>query len=170
MIDRHSALWSYFTDSQKRLAAVGEFLINDRRQHPSVDLSDYSYIVFPFAKLYEGFLKHVFRDLKIISEDRYRDTHYRIGKALSPGLVEKLGKRSAYGHIQKQFSKELATKLWKTWKEGRNVIFHYYPGNVQALSEKEAIDKVYMIIDAMGSIIEASGLSNHDRLKREQSQ
>lgn len=149
MIEEDSPLWRYLSSEQQSLARDGQLLIEDRKAHPNEHLSDYSYLVFPFAKLYEGFLKQLFLDLVIISATDYRSDHYRIGKALSPNLVRRLGKRSAYGHIEDKFGKELAHRLWHAWKQGRNLIFHYFPANFRALKEQEAHERITLLTDAM---------------------
>ena len=133
----------------RALATDGQMLIDDRNKHPEERLSDYSYLVFPFAKLYEGFLKDIFRDLGIIQERDYRSDHFRIGKVLSPNLAQRLGKRSAWRQIEERFGRTLADRLWHTWKEGRNLLFHYFPHNFRALTQATAEDLVTEIVDTM---------------------
>lgn len=153
MLKPDSPLWQYLSSDQRQLAMDGQLLIADRRTHPSVHLSDYSYLVFPFAKLYEGFLKQLFRDIGAITEREYQSDHFRIGKALSPNLARLLGSRSAYTWITRRYSAELATTLWMTWKEGRNLIFHYFPHNLQRLSFDEADAVVSKILAAMDEAV-----------------
>lgn len=138
---------------QRQLAADGQLLIEDRSAHPNEQLSDYSYLVFPFSKLYEGFLKQAFRDLHIINEQDYRSDHFRLGKVLSPNLTRRLGKRSAYDMIDKQYGRALADQLWLTWKQGRNLVFHYFPHNFRRLSLTEATILVDMIIRTMEELV-----------------
>ena len=59
--------------------------------HINEDPTDYSYLVFPYAKLYEGFLKDIFLSAEIISQTEYVSDHFRIGKALSPSMVSRFG-------------------------------------------------------------------------------
>ena len=47
---------------------------------------DYSFIVFPAAKAYEGYLKKLFLDLGFIERDDYYGKRFRIGMALNPQL------------------------------------------------------------------------------------
>lgn len=154
MIPESSLLWQYLSVTQKQLATDGQLLLEDRERHPNEYLSDYSYLVFPFAKLYEGFLKQLFLDLSVISEREYQSKHFRVGKVLSPNLVRRLRERSAYGHITKRYGKELADALWNTWKQGRNLVFHYFPHNVSRLSLGAAKDLIAMIIATMMHAIE----------------
>lgn len=149
MIKNGSELWQYLSDNQKTLAGDGQYLLEDTRVHENPEPTDYSYLVFPYAKMYEGFLKQVFRDLSIISQRDYESERFRIGKALSPNLVRRLGGRSAYLQIEEQFGKDLATRLWHTWKEARNLVFHYFPHNYRSLSRDQAEDLIRMIVETM---------------------
>lgn len=149
MIIEGSLLWQYLSPEQRLLAHDGQLLIDDRNAHPTERLSDYSYLVFPFAKLYEGFLKQLFRDVGIIDEVDYKSDHFRIGKALSPNMIGRLGRRSAYATVASRYSKELATRLWHTWKDGRNLVFHYFPHNLRALTFDHAQSIIATIIGTM---------------------
>jgi hypothetical protein len=153
MITEGSALWNYLSPDQRVLARDGAFLVADTQIHHDEEPTDYSYVVFPFAKLYEGFLKQLFLDLGIIREREYRSEHFRIGKVLSPNLVGRLRGNSAYGQIQERYGKELATRLWHTWKNGRNMVFHYFPHNYRALNLDQANGVVAQIIDTMNEAI-----------------
>ena len=149
MIDHGSPLWNYLSDQERILADDGAFLIADSEIHKDQDPTDCSYLVFPYAKLYEGFLKDLFRDLGIIEEREYRSNHFRIGKVLSPNLARRLGKRSAYEQICNQYSAELAETLWHAWKEGRNLVFHYFPADFRLLSKEQALSCITTLIHAM---------------------
>lgn len=153
LIQKDSQLWQYLTPEMRQLAEDGRLLIDDRKLHPNEQLSDYSYLVFPFAKLYEGFLKQLFRDLHVIDERDYTSDHFRIGKALSPNLAGRLGRRSAWLQIEQRFGGELANRLWHTWKEGRNLVFHYFPQNYRALTLKQATLLVGSILDTMEAAV-----------------
>ncbi len=154
MIIQTSRLWQYLSAEQQSLARDGQLLMEERKEHPNEHLGDHSYLVFPFAKLYEGFLKQLFRDLGIISAIDYRSDHFRIGKSLSPHMVGRLGERSAYRQLEKKFSKELADQLWHAWKQGRNLIFHYFPHNYHALTLAQAQQMVDLLIRAMEEAVE----------------
>ena len=154
MIATDSLLWGYLSPTQRQLAVDGQLLVDDWKEHHITELSDYSYLVFPFAKLYEGFLKQLFRDLDVITERDYQSAHFRVGKVLSPNLVRRLGSRSAYGHVAKRYGTTLADRLWSTWKEGRNLVFHYFPHNVRRLSFIEANEIITMIEACMAEAVE----------------
>ncbi|KKR00540.1 MAG: hypothetical protein UT26_C0041G0006 [Microgenomates group bacterium GW2011_GWC1_39_12] len=149
MIDHGSPLWNYLSDQERILADDGAFLVADSAIHKDQDPTDYSYLVFPYAKLYEGFLKDVFRDLGIIVERDYRSNHFRIGKVLSPNLTRRLGKRSAYGQLRDRYGAELAEALWHAWREGRNLVFHYFPSDFRLLAKEQALACIQTLIQAM---------------------
>jgi len=134
----HDRYWQYLSQNQKDLITEGEIIMNDVMRNHSYRFKDYSFLVFPFAKAYEGFLKQLFKDIKFISHLDYISDHLRLGKLLSPHLIGKLGERSLYKKISDQTSPEFAEKIWNCWKEGRNKIFHYFPHNLRAISFEEA--------------------------------
>ena len=103
VINRKSKLWEYLTEEIQGLISDGESLIIES-QKDDWPVSDYSYLVFPFAKAYEGFLKRLFLDLDMIREDEYYGDEIRIGRILNPfyndkkhSVYEKLGKHKKVG-------------------------------------------------------------------------
>ncbi len=148
-ISEGSIVWQYLSEPKRVLLGDGAFLLADSVNHRDQEPTDYSYLVFPYAKLYEGFLKDLFLDLDIIDTRDYESDHFRIGKALSPNLAKKLGRRSAYAQIVLRFGKDLATRLWHTWKNGRNLVFHYFPHNYRALTLDQARQLISMITETM---------------------
>jgi len=112
---------------------------------------DYSFIVFPAAKAYEGFLKHLFLERGFISEEDYYGKRFRVGKALNPSLEKRLrAKESVYDKIV-QFSgeKDLADKMWHTWKVCRNLLFHWFPNEKNVISFKQAKEKVGLVVETI---------------------
>src|SRR4030043_892236 len=111
---------------------------------------DYSFIVFPAAKAYEGFLKKLFLDLGFITEEDYYGKHFRIGKALNPSLPKELRREGVYDKIVQYCQGEgLAEKLWEAWRLSRNLTFHWFPNEKNAITLAEAGERVEMIIDAI---------------------
>ena len=105
-----------------------------------IGFSDYSFVVFPFAKVYEGFLKKLFLQIGAINEYQYNNDRWRVGRALNPQLEKDLRHtESVYDRIVNYCGGvELADKLWQAWKKGRNQVFHFWPGKTQPLSLEEA--------------------------------
>ncbi len=147
--DRYGQFWGYLSQTQKDLISEGEYLMNDIIKHQSYKFKDYSFLIFPYAKAYEGYLKQLFKEIDFISHLDYISDHLRLGKLMSPNLIGRLGNRSLYKKIQEKTSKELADRIWETWKLGRNQIFHYFPHNLKAVSFEEAEQIVARIIETM---------------------
>lgn len=147
--DEYAEFWAYLSSNQKDLILEGQYLMNDVIKEQAYKFKDYSFLVFPFAKSYEGFLKQLFKDNRFISHLDYISDHLRLGKLLSPNMIPNLGERSLYLKIKTSSSQELADKIWQTWKIGRNEIFHYFPHNLKAISFQEAENNANQIIETM---------------------
>ena len=148
--DKNSAFWQYLSAGQKGLIEEGLYILGLTKDHPDTNIADYSYLVFPFAKAYEGFLKQLFLDLEFISKAEYESDRFRIGKALNPYLEKRLQQYSIYNKVVYLLGNhELADELWRVWKTGRNLIFHYFPHNLKALSLKEAESVISDILNVM---------------------
>jgi hypothetical protein len=151
LVERTSLLWQYLSEEQRSLVEDGELLLENSHLIPK-GLSDYSYLVFPFSKAYEGFLKKVFLDMKLIRPEEYYGDEIRIGRILNPHFNKEYG--SVYNRLcRKGISKngvnEVSEKLWTTWKNARNLVFHYFPHNFRRLTFEEAKGLVDEIIEAM---------------------
>jgi len=111
---------------------------------------DYAFVVFPAAKAYEGFLKKLFLDLGFISEDDYFGKRFRVGKALNPNLEAHFRNESVYDKLVGFCGgKDLADKLWDTWRLSRNLIFHWFPKERNAITLEEARERCNMILDSL---------------------
>ena len=135
-----SELLPLFRDGEKLLALA------------PTGLSDYSFVVFPFAKVYEGFLKKLFLSIGAINEWQYNNDRWRVGRALNPQLEKELRHESVYDRIVEHCGGvELADRLWQAWKRGRNQIFHFWPGRNKALTlgdAKEIISQIEATMEA----------------------
>ena len=109
---------------------------------------DYSFIVFPAAKAYEGFLKKMFLDLGFITNEDFYGKRFRVGKALNPALEAEFREREGvYDKVVKFCGgNEIAERLWMTWKECRNLLFHWFPNETNAITLDDARKKVDMVI------------------------
>jgi hypothetical protein len=148
--------WDYLGEDLQKLLMTSEFIYGavkgwgaDLPAGRRV-LHDYSFVVFPAAKAYEGFLKKLFLEMKFITEDDYYGKHFRIGKALNPSLEKELRREGVYDKIV-QFcqGRDLADKLWETWKFSRNLTFHWFPNEKNAITLPEAGERIEMIIGAI---------------------
>ncbi len=147
--DTYGEFWEYLSQNQKDLFLEGNFLMNDIIRHTDYTFKDYSFLIFPYAKAYEGYLKKLFLDLKFISHLDYISDHLRLGKLMAPQLVAHLGERSLYTKIKQKTTKETADLIWETWRVGRNQVFHYFPHNTRYVSFEEAEETVNRIIMTM---------------------
>jgi len=97
--------WGYLGSDLQKLLSTSEFIYRAVESWGADspggkrEFSDYSFIVFPAAKAYEGFLKKLFFDLGFITEEDYYGKHFRIGKALNPSLPKELRHNGAYDKI-----------------------------------------------------------------------
>ena len=158
LVDRKSNLWDYLLPEQQEIIEDCEKLIEDAHLHPKM-LTDYSYIVFPMAKVYEGFLKKFLLDTGLIYQQQYESDHFRIGKVLNPNLPDHLKIEGLYDKICAHVGRsELADRFWNTWKRGRNLLFHYFPGNLQRITLLEAIEIAQEISSTMSLAVTACKL------------
>lgn len=150
--------WSYLRKELQELLDQSLLLIETVEKWGSdlpgerQEFHDYAFIVFPAAKAYEGFLKSLFLDLGLISEKVYFGKRFRVGKALNPALDRRYRKKEGvYDQLVDYCQgKELADFLWQTWKECRNLLFHWFPNERNAISFNEAKQRFEMIITAIG--------------------
>jgi hypothetical protein len=143
-----------FAEAKKYLSQHQEELLNDteivlKRLQIKDNISDYSFLVSPIAKSYEGFLKDFFLKIGIISEVEYESDRFRVGKTLNPSLRYK--RFSVFQKLANYHERgeELAEVLWDAWKFGRNEIFHYFPSNYKSLTKSEAEERIDLLLRAM---------------------
>jgi hypothetical protein len=84
---RQGILWGYLEPDIRGLIQDGEALL-DYAERFKGTISDFSFLVFPFSKAYEGFLKKLFLDLDLMREDEYYGDDIRIGRVLNPSFAE----------------------------------------------------------------------------------
>src|SRR3990167_4923454 len=142
--------WSYIHEDLQELLKQASLLV-DKVGSWDEKFHDYAFIVFPAAKSYEGFLKTLFHDLGFISDEDFNGKRFRIGKALNPSLENHL--REKEGVYDKLVSfcqgSELADTLWETWKKARNLLFHWFPNERNAINFEEARVRINIILDTM---------------------
>jgi hypothetical protein len=153
--------WSYLSEDLQGLLKQS-YLLWGVVKNWDQKFPDYSFIVFPASKAYEGFLKKAFLDLGFITKEDYYGKHFRIGKALNPSLEAYLReKESVYDRIVNFCGgKELADRLWNTWKDCRNLVFHWFPDQKRDISFEEAKRRVEQIIEAIDSLFKECKIEN----------
>lgn len=113
-------------------------------------LPDYTFVVFPASKAYEGFLKDFLLKLELIDEPTYSSRRFRIGRAINPDVSPSQRDRFwLYDNIKHQCGEALAKQLWYTWLECRNHLFHYFPHSDQPLTLLQAREKLDQVTAAI---------------------
>ena len=136
---------------QRELLAQSVFLIKDVQTHKA-DFYDYSFVIMPAAKAYEGFVKDLVFGLGLISKKRYEGKRFRVGKALNPEMSRHNpdGFEILYDDLERVCQNPLIPKtLWQTWIDCRNRTFHYFVHNSIQVSLPHAIEKVEQIMAAI---------------------
>ncbi len=153
--------WGYLSEDIQKLLLTSEFLYEvvhgwggdlpggrDR-------IHDHSFILFPAAKAYEGFLKKLFLDLGFIGSEDYYGKHFRIGRALNQSLPRELRNESVYDKLVTFCrGKELPDYLWDTWRVCRNLVFHWFPNEKNTITLSEARERIDMIVSAIDRAFE----------------
>ncbi len=139
--------WSYLEEDLQELLKES-VLLSEKVGGWSEKFHDYSFVVFSSAKAYEGFLKKLFLDLGFITSEDYYGKRFRVGKALNPSLEKFLReKESVYDKLVAYCQgRQLADQLWETWRLSRNLIFHWFPNEKNAITFEEAKARVEMVI------------------------
>ncbi len=160
------------TNAKKFLNSSQKSLINDietvlSRIKNFDHISDYSFLVAPAAKAYEGYLKDFFLKAGIINQEAYHSDRFRVGKTLNPSLRYK-----RFSIFQKLIDldpkgEELAETLWDAWKHGRNEIFHFFPNNLKTINREEAENLIGLILSAISKSGEFLKKNNPPALTQE---
>ncbi|KKQ53030.1 MAG: hypothetical protein UT19_C0013G0040 [Candidatus Woesebacteria bacterium GW2011_GWB1_39_10b] len=139
--------WNYIDQDLQELLKQALLLV-DKVGSWDEKFHDYAFIVFPAAKAYEGFLKTLFHDLGFITDEDFLGRRFRVGKALNPSLESRFRKKESVYDKLVDFcqGKTFPDKLWETWSRGRNLLFHWFPNERNAISFDEAKDRVSEIL------------------------
>jgi len=160
-LDQQSPWLKYLDPGQENLVKTSFYL-----SQQFVDenyINDFSFIVFPMAKAYEGFLKKVLLDLNLISHKVYYGRRFRIGRALNPDVSPKQRDQWwLFDDLSRIFNQGLAQEIWQTWLQCRNHIFHFFPNGEQVLSLDEAISCLNKMEIVMKTTIELLE-KNHEK-------
>lgn len=142
--------WDYLHRDMKELLRESEILSENvgKWKHK---FHDYAFVIFPAAKAYEGFLKRIFLDLGFISDEDYYGKRFRIGRALNPSLEPRFREaESVYDRLVNYCQGEdLPKTLWNTWKHARNMVFHWFPDETNAITFAEANRLFVEILESM---------------------
>lgn len=142
--------WLYLNSTQQKLIKQS-FQFLQWAKKTKLKIFDYSFIVMPAAKAYEGFLKKLFYDLGLITFEDMHFDYFRVGKALNPEIkkYKNWQKEFLFEKISQKCGQKTAFFLWQTWKESRNKLFHYFFLEKQFFSLRTAEERLKKIISAM---------------------
>lgn len=142
--------WNYLEEDLQELLNQA-FLLSEKVEKWGAKFHDYSFVVFPASKAYEGFLKKLFLDMGLITKDDYFGKHFRIGKSLNPTLPPKYRDDDWVYDDLVGFckGKSLPDFLWETWRNCRNLVFHWFPNEKKAISLGQAKERLQKIVDAI---------------------
>lgn len=154
--------WKYMDDTMKDLAQQSYELLNNYQASDSKSQhKDFSFVVFPMAKAYEGFLKKIFLDMGLIGMMQYKGEHFRIGKVLNPNLPRRYRSGWVFEKLAMACGGEdLPLNLWETWKRARNRVFHFFPDHAEFLTLEDARDLLTRIGDSMDRALLGCDLSH----------
>ncbi len=131
----------------------------DLIEQGSAPKHDYSFIVFSAAKAYEGFLKKMLYETKLITRQQYFGDHFRLGKSLNPHLPKRYQWDWVYLKLANLCGGEnTPLLLWETWKHARNRIFHYFPDHRELVSLTVAESLLQEIVTAIDTALKTSGI------------
>ena len=135
-------------DLQQLILSSVELLQREKRLNSN--LKDYSFILFPLSKAYEGVLKSFLFQQGLISEKVYLGRRFRIGRSLNPDIRQpQRDKWWLYDDVIKMCGEEIGRDIWDGWIECRNHIFHYFPNKNNLHSLPEIEKKVIKLIELM---------------------
>jgi len=141
--------FQYLRPWQQQMVRLS-FELWQREYQNGTDFPDYSFVVFPMGKAYEGFLKHFLLDVQLIDDETFRSKKFRIGRALNPDV--RYPQRNGdwlYDDIARECSPQVARQMWDAWLEGRNRVFHYFPDHEDRLNLAQAGNRLQQMFEAM---------------------
>jgi hypothetical protein len=131
-------IFAYLEQWQQQLIRLS-FTLWQREKTMGTHFLDYSFVVFPMAKAYEGFLKSYLLDNHFISETTYKSKRFRIGRVLNPDLRQShRDDEWLYDNVEELCGPKIAREMWDTWLTCRNRVFHYFPDRPNHLTLEQA--------------------------------
>lgn len=143
--------------------------LRERKQQPMDEyIVDFSYLLFPLAKAYEGQLKIFLLKLGLIDKKLFEHKHFRIGRALNPDIRKsQQDEHWAFDEVAAFCGQEEARSLWETWLSARNRVFHYFPGERKELPFEEIEELMELVFESfqrMHYCVEKQSIKeNYDR-------
>ncbi|MFZ1721726.1 MAG: hypothetical protein WAU07_04425, partial [Microgenomates group bacterium] len=137
-----------------RMLIETSYALHERELENPTKFEDYSFVVFPISKAYEGFLKRYFFDLKLIDKQTYEGKKFRIGRALNPDVYSNQRDDDwLYDDLTQLCGETVARDLWNTWLECRNRVFHFFPLSENAITLEQAKNKIDQVAESIESAV-----------------
>lgn len=150
LTDVASSSWFSYLDLDLQRMVVLSIKLFESLSLSLEKYDDYSFVVFPMAKAYEGFLKYFLLRTQLINEATFNDRRFRIGRALNPDVSPRHQDQYwLYDDVARFCSDGVARELWDTWLECRNRVFHYFPKHRQVLTLAQAGEYLDQIQSSM---------------------
>ncbi len=159
--------YSFLDDSQNRLL-LDSLLIktiftlpeSDYSRVVNVLLSDFSVMVFPSAKAFEGYIKKLLLTIGLITEKEIKEDPYKsiIGKILNGEEIKKK-------LLDKKRGRSIPKLLAVQWELCRNIILHYDLDQPEIIKKEEALKKIDDIYEAIKKSCRAF-ISTPNKIKR----
>jgi hypothetical protein len=152
----HQKDWfSRLSPPQKELLQQSFYLLDDASSSEKT-FYDYSFIVMPASKAFEGFVKDILYSQSLITKKRYLGSRFRVGKALNPNLARDNpgGFENLYDDLTKLTnSEDIPHKLWDTWRQCRNQVFHYFAKREKRITMFDAKHRLQQILHAINDTV-----------------
>lgn len=133
------------TDLQDLISISAQLLDHEEQWQNS--FSDYSFVVFSMSKAYEGFLKLYLLNKGLINKETYQSHRFRIGRALNPDVRGYYrDEQWLFDDLVKSCGQDTAREVWEVWLKCRNRVFHFFPGETQALTLTQAEEYLGLMI------------------------
>ncbi len=139
--------FSQLSEQQQLLVQTSLMLLEQAKNN---QLPDYSYLIFPIAKAYEGFLKNFLLSLNLIDQQTFQSRRFRIGRSLNPDVSPRYRDGDwLFDDLEQVCGQDLARSLWETWLECRNRVFHFFPSEYRPLELATAQRRIEQLLLAM---------------------
>jgi hypothetical protein len=152
---KHLSWLKDISSDQQHLITLSWLLYEREQTKPLTDFPeaiDYTFVIFPMAKAFEGFLKEYLWKEQLITESTYRSRRFRLGRALNPDVFPDQRDRDwLFDDLSRQCGEAVARQVWQAWLDCRNHAFHWYPDSSQQMTLAQA----HHCLEELGEAIEA---------------
>lgn len=143
----------YLSPIQQELVELS-IALYEREIELASDFPDYSFVLFPLSKTYEGFLKKYLYEINVIDKKVYEGRRFRIGRALNPDISEKhRDEYWLYDDVAERCGEDMAREIWDAWLECRNRVFHFFPKDGVTMSLAEVENRMQQLFAAMRAAV-----------------